>query len=109
MIPQLFHSLQAHNGICYLRYDDTNPEKEEERFFVGIKDNIEWLGYKPYDITHSSDYFDKLYELAVQLIKDDFCYICHQKSEELKGHNPPASPWRDRPIEESLQLFEVSY
>ncbi|CAH0721689.1 unnamed protein product, partial [Brenthis ino] len=96
----------AHNGLCFLRYDDTNPEKEEEKFFVGIKDMVEWLGYKPYKITHSSDYFDQLYEWAVKLIKKDLAYVCHQKSEEIKGFNPPPSPWRNRPIEESLQLFE---
>ncbi|XP_052758353.1 probable glutamine--tRNA ligase isoform X2 [Galleria mellonella] len=96
----------AHNGICFLRYDDTNPEKEEEKFFIGIKDMVEWLGYTPYKITHSSDYFDQLYEWAVQLIKKDLAYVCHQKSEDIKGFNPPPSPWRNRPIEESLQLFE---
>ncbi|XP_041973092.1 probable glutamine--tRNA ligase [Aricia agestis] len=96
----------AHDGICFLRYDDTNPEKEEEKFFIGIKDMVEWLGYKPYKITHSSDYFDQLYEWAVKLIKKDLAYVCHQKSEEIKGFNPPPSPWRNRPIEESLQLFE---
>ncbi|KAF9406480.1 hypothetical protein HW555_013159 [Spodoptera exigua] len=96
----------AHDGICFLRYDDTNPEKEEEKFFVGIKDMVEWLGYTPYKITHSSDYFDQLYEWAVQLIKKDLAYVCHQKSEEIKGFNPPPSPWRNRPVEESLQLFE---
>ena len=67
------------------------------------------LGYKPYKITHSSDYFQELYELAVELIKRGQAYVCHQKVEELKGHNPPPSPWRDRPIEESLTLFEVSH
>lgn len=96
----------AHDGLCFLRYDDTNPEKEEEKFFIGIKDMVEWLGYKPCKITHSSDYFDQLYEWAVQLIKKDLAYVCHQKSEEIKGFNPPPSPWRNRPIEESLQLFE---
>ncbi|XP_022829459.1 probable glutamine--tRNA ligase [Spodoptera litura] len=96
----------AHDGICFLRYDDTNPEKEEEKFFVGIKDMVEWLGYTPYKITHSSDYFDQLYEWAVQLIRKDLAYVCHQKSEEIKGFNPPPSPWRNRPVEESLQLFE---
>ncbi|XP_068627673.1 probable glutamine--tRNA ligase [Battus philenor] len=96
----------AHDGLCFLRYDDTNPEKEEEKFFIGIKDMVEWLGYKPYKITHSSDYFDQLYEWAVQLIKKDLAYVCHQKSEEIKGFNPPPSPWRNRPLEESLQLFE---
>ncbi|XP_066583934.1 probable glutamine--tRNA ligase [Prorops nasuta] len=96
----------AHDGICYLRYDDTNPEKEEEQFFVGIKDMVEWLGYKPTKITHSSDYFDQLYEWAVILIKKGLAYVCHQKSEEMKGFDPLPSPWRDRPIEESLQIFD---
>jgi hypothetical protein len=50
----------AHNGVCFLRYDDTNPEKEEEKFFTGIKDVVEWLGYTPYKITHSSDNFDQV-------------------------------------------------
>lgn len=97
----------AHNGICFLRYDDTNPEKEEEKFFTGIKDMVEWLGYKPYQITHSSDYFDQLYQWAVKLITKGLAYVCHQKSEEIKGFNPPPSPWRERPIEENLKLFEA--
>lgn len=101
-----FGYAQAHDGICILRYDDTNPEKEEEKFFNEIKEMVEWLGYKPAMITHSSDYFDKLYEYACSLIKRDFAYVCHQKQEELKGFNPPPSPWRNRPIDESLQLFQ---
>ncbi|XP_034935789.1 probable glutamine--tRNA ligase [Chelonus insularis] len=96
----------AFDGICYLRYDDTNPEKEEEKFFTGIRDMVEWLGYKPAAITHSSDYFQQLYELAVKLISKGHAYVCHQKSEEMKGFNPPPSPWRERKISESLQLFE---
>lgn len=64
-------------------------------------------GYKPYKITHSSDYFDELYDLAVELIKRGHAYICHQSSDELKGHNSPPSPWRERPMAESLSLFEV--
>ncbi|XP_018403540.1 PREDICTED: probable glutamine--tRNA ligase [Cyphomyrmex costatus] len=95
----------AYDGICYLRYDDTNPEKEEEKFFVGIREMVEWLGYKPVGITHSSDYFQQLYDWAIELIKKDLAYVCHQSSEEMKGFNPPPSPWRDRPFEESLQLF----
>ena len=59
-----FGYAKAHNGITNLRYDDTNPEKEEEKFFVGIKDMVEWLGYKPAQITHSSDNFQQLYEWA---------------------------------------------
>uniref|UniRef100_A0A3B4AG01 Glutamine--tRNA ligase n=1 Tax=Periophthalmus magnuspinnatus TaxID=409849 RepID=A0A3B4AG01_9GOBI len=101
-----FGYAKANNGICFLRYDDTNPEKEEEKYFTAIKDMVEWLGYKPYTVTHASDNFQKLYDLAVELIRRGHAYICHQKGEELKGHNPPPSPWRDRPIEESLVLFE---
>lgn len=68
----------AHNnGKCYLRYDDTNPEKEEARYFESILEIIRWLGYEPWKITYSSDYFDQLYELAKQLIKVDKAYVCH--------------------------------
>ncbi|ENN76683.1 hypothetical protein HUJ04_003564 [Dendroctonus ponderosae] len=96
----------ANNGVCFLRYDDTNPEKEEEKFFTGIHDIVTWLGYKPYKVTHSSDYFDQLYEWAVKLIGKGLAYVCHQTADEMKGFNPEPSPWRDRPIAESLQLFE---
>ncbi|XP_044512898.1 glutamine--tRNA ligase [Gracilinanus agilis] len=101
-----FGYAKANNGICFLRYDDTNPEKEEEKYFTGIRDMVEWLGYKPYKVTHASDYFDQLYAWAVELIHRGHAYVCHQHVEEIKGHNPPPSPWRDRPIEESLLLFE---
>ena len=86
----------AHEGTCFLRYDDTNPEKEEEKFFKGIRDIVEWLGYKPDKITHSSDNFQQLYEWAIVLIKKDLAYICHQKVEDMRGFNPPPSPWRNR-------------
>lgn len=101
-----FGYAKHHNGVCYLRFDDTNPEKEEEKYFQGIIEMVTWLGYKPYKITHASDQFDKLYALAVELIKRGKAYVCHQKTEDLKGHNPPPSPYRERPIEESLKLFE---
>lgn len=101
-----FGYAKAHDGVCFLRYDDTNPEKEEEKFFVGIKDMVEWLGYKPHAITHSSDYFNQLYEWAIVLIKKGLAYVCHQTADEMKGFNPKPSQWRDRPIEENLQLFE---
>lgn len=101
-----FGYAKAHNGITFLRYDDTNPEKEEEKFFTGILDMVTWLGYTPYQITHSSDNFQQLYEWAVLLIKKNLAYVCHQKLEEIRGFNPPPSPYRDRPIEESLALFE---
>uniref|UniRef100_A0A8C4ETG0 glutamine--tRNA ligase n=1 Tax=Dicentrarchus labrax TaxID=13489 RepID=A0A8C4ETG0_DICLA len=101
-----FGYAKANNGICFLRYDDTNPEKEEEKYFTAIKDMVEWLGYKPYAVTHASDNFQQLYDLAVDLVRRGHAYVCHQKGEELKGHNAPASPWRDRPVEESLVLFD---
>ena len=96
----------ANDGITFLRYDDTNPEKEEEKFFTGILDMVTWLGYTPHQVTHSSDNFQQLYEWAVDLIKKDLAYVCHQQVEEIRGFNPPPSPWRDRPMAESLQLFE---
>lgn len=66
-----------------------------------------FLGYKPYKITYSSDYFDQLYEWAVILIKKDLAYVCHQAVDEIRGFEVSMSPWRNRPVEESLQLFEV--
>jgi len=101
-----FGYAKAHDGICFLRYDDTNPEKEEEKFFTGILDMVTWLGYKPHQVTHSSDNFQQLYEWAVKLIECDLAYVCHQKLEEIRGFNPPPSPYRDRPRAESLALFE---
>lgn len=101
-----FGFAKANGGICFLRYDDTNPEKEEEKYFRGIRDMVEWLGYSPYAVTHASDHFQQLYDWAVELIKRGHAYICHQKSEELKGYSVVTSPWRDRPVAESLRLFE---
>lgn len=66
-----------------------------------------FIGYKPYKITYSSDNFDRLYELAVELIKRGHAYVCHQKAEDIKGFNPPPSPWRNRSVAENLKLFEV--
>nr|KAF6475850.1 hypothetical protein HJG63_016232 [Rousettus aegyptiacus] len=102
-----FGYAKANNGICFLRFDDTNPEKEEAKFFTAICDMVAWLGYTPYKVTYASDYFDQLYAWAIELIHRGQAYVCHQRGEELKGHNPPPSPWRDRPVEESLLLFEA--
>lgn len=81
-----FGYAQFHGGHCYLRYDDTNPEAEEEVYFRSIKDMIDWLGYEPWKITHSSDYFDELYELAIRLIKNDKAYVCHCTPEQVKAN-----------------------
>ncbi|CAG7815652.1 unnamed protein product, partial [Allacma fusca] len=93
-------------GTCNLRYDDTNPEKEEERFFKSIIEMVRWLGYEPSQILHASDYFDQLYEWAVVLINKGLAYVCHQAAEDLKGFNPPPSPFRNRSVRENYQLFQ---
>lgn len=100
-----FGVAKAHDGICFLRLDDTNPEAEKDEFVKSIEEMVRWLGYKPYKITYSSDYFDQLHDYAVDLIRRGLAYVCHQKPHELRGFNPPPSPYRDRPFEESITLF----
>lgn len=96
-------------GLCYMRFDDTNPAKEKDEFIEGIKKDVKWMGFSWWKITHTSDYFHQLYEYAVRLIKEGKAYVCHQTKEEVaasrKTREP--SPWRDRPIEESLREFEL--
>ncbi|KAG6831381.1 hypothetical protein H0H92_010983 [Tricholoma furcatifolium] len=102
-----------HNGKCYLRYDDTNPEKEEAKYFESILEVVRWLGFEPWKITYSSDYFDELYDLAVELIKRDKAYVCHCTQEEIKVDRgekrgqPRPCIHRNRPIAESLTEFEA--
>lgn len=72
-----FGFARFHGGDCYLRFDDTNPTGEEEKYFVAIEEMINWLGFKPVKVTHSSDNFDRLYELAEELIDRDGAYVCH--------------------------------
>ncbi|KAI0796906.1 glutaminyl-tRNA synthetase [Abortiporus biennis] len=104
----------AYNGgKCYLRYDDTNPEAEEGKFFESILETVRWLGFEPWKITYSSDYFDKLYELAIDLIKRDKGYVCHCTGEEIFANRGGeergprrACVHRTRPVEESLAEFE---
>ncbi|KAK3811946.1 MAG: tRNA synthetases class I, catalytic domain-containing protein [Benniella sp.] len=108
-----FGLAKAHNGNCYLRYDDTNPEAEEERYFVSILEIVKWLGFTPTAVTYSSDHFQRLYELAVELTKKDMAYVCHCTGEEIQMHRggPERGPrtacvHRNRPVQESLDLFE---
>eukprot|EP01134_Creolimax_fragrantissima_P007841 CFRG7841T1 len=109
-----FGYAKANEGICYLRYDDTNPESEEDRYFQGIRDMVDWLGHNPFQVTHSSDYFDRLYDCAVELIKRDKAYVDHQTAEQIKAERGgekgegtrSESPYRNRPIRESLKIFE---
>ncbi|KAI9873461.1 MAG: hypothetical protein M1830_000378, partial [Pleopsidium flavum] len=109
-----FGFARYHGGDCYLRFDDTNPEAEEERYFIAIQEMVRWLGFKPYKITYSSDNFDKLYELAEELITRDSAYVCHCTDTEVKlqrggeNHGPRyACPHRERPKEESLAEFRA--
>ena len=101
-------------GKCYLRFDDTNPEKEDDEYVEAIKRDVRWLGFDWEDrLAHASDYFARLYELAVELIKRGKAYVDHQSAEEIRtsrgtltepGRN---SPHRDRSVEENLALFEA--
>jgi glutaminyl-tRNA synthetase len=72
-----FGFARFHGGECYLRFDDTNPTGEEEKYFIAIEEMISWLGFKPVRVTNSSDNFDRLYELAEDLISRDGAYVCH--------------------------------
>ncbi|GAA6044303.1 hypothetical protein JCM8097_006758 [Rhodosporidiobolus ruineniae] len=107
-----FGYAKYHKGHCYLRYDDTNPEAEEQIYFDKILENVRWLGYEPYQITHSSDNFQKLYDLAVALIKKGLAYTSNDTAEEIAAqrggpnHGPRhESKDRSKPIEQSLQEF----
>ncbi|KAJ1340152.1 glutamine-tRNA ligase [Batrachochytrium salamandrivorans] len=103
----------AFGGTTNLRYDDTNPEAEEEEYLVAIKDTVEWLGFTPTAVTYSSDYFQRLYDLAVELIKHDKAYACHCTGEQIFEHRGGESKGprtecvhRNRPIAESLAEFQ---
>mgnify|MGYP000961381139 FL=1 len=107
-----FSLAEKYKGICNLRFDDTNPAKEEVEYIESIKEDIQWLGYQWENIYYASDYFQQLWDFAVTLIKKGKAYIDEQTSEEIaKQKGTPTqpginSPYRDRPIEESLALFE---
>ncbi|CAI5760166.1 unnamed protein product [Candida verbasci] len=112
-----FGYAQYHQGKCYLRFDDTNPEAEEEKYFESIKEMVSWLGYSPFKITYSSDYFDELYQLAVKLIELDKAYVCFCTPEEMKlcrgikedgskGGDRIACKHRSQSIEYNLSEFE---
>ena len=109
-----FGTARKYGGKCNLRMDDTNPAKEDTEYVDAIKEDIKWLGFDWEDrFYYGSDYFEKDYELAVGLIKKGLAYVCELTPEQFRtpeyaGNTttPAVSPWRDRPIEESLDLFE---
>ena len=106
-----FGTAEKFGGICNLRMDDTNPAKEDTEFVDAIKEDIHWLGFDWDDrFFYGSDYFEQTYELAVGLIKKGLAYVCELTAEEFSKYrgdtsHPAVSPWRDRPVEESLDLF----
>ncbi len=106
-----FGTALKYNGLCNLRMDDTNPTKEDEEFVDAIKEDIHWLGFDWGDrFYYASDYFEVMYEQAVGLIKKGLAYVCQQTPDQVRENrgdltHPAVSPYRDRPIEESLDLF----
>jgi len=108
-----FGIAEKYGGKCNLRFDDTNPEKEDEHFVNAIMEDIKWMGFDFGDrVYYGSDYFDKIYEYAVQLIKKGLAYVDDLSAEEIREYRGTLtepgkeSPWRNRSIEENLDLFE---
>ena len=106
-----FGTAEKYNGLCNLRMDDTNPTKEDVEFVEAIQEDIHWLGFDWGDrFFYGSDYFEKTYDFAVTLIKKGLAYVCELTPDQFKEYRgdlttPATSPYRDRPIEESLDLF----
>ena len=107
-----FGVAERHNGICNLRFDDTNPVKEDTEYIESIEHDIQWLGFKWANVYYASDYFQELWDFAVWLIKQGRAYVDEQSAEVIaqqKGTTTSPgtnSPYRDRPVEENLRLFE---
>lgn len=108
-----FGTAQLYGGLCNLRFDDTNPSKEEVEYVESIMEDVHWLGFDWEDrLFYASDYFDQLYEFAVQLIKAGKAYVCDLSPEEMREYRGTLtqpgkeSPYRNRSVEENLDLFE---
>ncbi|HEX8524773.1 MAG TPA: glutamine--tRNA ligase/YqeY domain fusion protein [Tepidisphaeraceae bacterium] len=107
-----FGIADEYSGTCNLRYDDTNPAKEEQEYVKSIEADVRWLGYSPANVIWASDYFDAMYEYAVDLIKKGLAYVDDQSAEEIRRNRGTLttpgtnSPYRDRPVEENLDLFD---
>eukprot|EP00743_Colponemidia_sp_Colp-15_P001026 GILK01001132.1.p1 GENE.GILK01001132.1~~GILK01001132.1.p1 ORF type:complete len:787 (+),score=153.39 GILK01001132.1:47-2407(+) len=103
-----FRVAEESQGVTYLRYDDTNPDKETVEYIENIEKNVRWLGYTPWTITYSSDYFGQLYEFAVALIRKGKAYVDESTPEQMHEdrRNKTNSKYRNRSVEENLRLFE---
>ena len=110
-----FGLAEQYDGVCHMRFDDTNPEKEEQEFVDGILDAVHWLGFhwgrNDENLYHASDYFQWMYDFAVELIRHGDAYVDSQSAEEMRASRGTLtepgkpSPFRDRPVEENLKLF----
>ena len=106
-----FGTAEKYGGLCNLRMDDTNPAREDTEYVDAIQEDIHWLGFDWGDrFYYGSDYFAKTYEIALKLIREGLAYVCELSAEEFRANRgdigvPAVSPWRDRPVEESLDLF----
>ncbi len=107
-----FELKNIYSGKCNLRFDDTNPVSEDPEYIAAIKDDIQWLGFEWDNLCHASEYFDQLYDYAVQLIKKGKAYVDSLSEEDVReyrgDHNTPGknSPYRDRSVDENLELFK---
>uniref|UniRef100_A0A7S3HZG3 glutamine--tRNA ligase n=2 Tax=Favella ehrenbergii TaxID=182087 RepID=A0A7S3HZG3_9SPIT len=103
-----FKVAEEYGGRTYLRFDDTNPCKENNEFIDHINEIVSWLGYSPFKVTASSDYFQELHDYAVELIKRGKAYVCFQKAEEMSRcrNEKIDSPWRDTSVDENLKSFQ---
>lgn len=107
-----FGVAQEFGGVCHLRFDDTNPEKEDKEYVEAIKEDVRWLGYDWGDkLFFASDYFERLYDYAVELIRRGKAYVCHLSTEQIREYRGTLtepgreSPYRNRSVEENLRLF----
>lgn len=107
-----FDIAEEFSGRCNLRFDDTNPTTENEEFVEAIKRDVEWLGYKPDAICFASDYFEQMYQYAIELIKKGKAYVCDLSPDQIREYRGDItrpgreSPYRNRSVEENLELFE---
>lgn len=107
-----FGAAEKYGGICNLRFDDTNPSKEDTEYVDAIMEDIKWLGFSWANVYYASDYFQQLWDLAIWMIENDLAYVDEQTSEEIAAQKGTPStpgqesPFRNRPIEESLALFK---
>ena len=107
-----FGTAEKFGGKCNLRMDDTNPTKEDVEYVDAIKNDIKWLGFNWYDrVYYASEYFAQMYDFACELIRKGLAYVCQLTPDEVRANRgdlntPATSPYRDRPIEQSLDLFQ---